>query len=221
MGTAKAMRWERRPEERPQELLDAALRVFAARGYRNTRLEEVAEAAGVTKGTIYHYFTTKEELLLRAIEQRQERAFGRLEELLRGQRGPAAARIRLLIRKVFGGMDHDRRNVLTLLLQGVAHEAPAAYRRWLATGPVKGWRLLAKLIEEGKATGEFRQDVDSDVAARVLMSGLTLQVVWRQYADSVPGMALDEDRLIDSAVEIFLHGLRPPVVAPAPAARRS
>jgi AcrR family transcriptional regulator len=56
MCAAKVLRWERRPDARPQELLDAALSVFAERGYRNTRLEEVAEAAGVTKGTIYHYF---------------------------------------------------------------------------------------------------------------------------------------------------------------------
>ena len=221
MRAAKVLRWERRPDERPQELLDAALRVFAARGYRNTRLEEVAEAAGVTKGTIYHYFTTKEELLLRAIEQHQERAFGRLEELLRGQRGPAATRIRLVIRKAFGGMDRDRRSVLTLLLQGVAHEVPDVYRNWLATGPVKGWRLVAKLIDDGKAAGEFRPDADSQVAARVLLSGLMLQVVWQQYADSVPGLAIDEDRLIDSAVELFLHGLRPIAAAPAASPRRS
>ena len=54
MSTAKVLRWERRPEARPQELLDAALSVFAERGYRNTRLDEVADAAGVPKGTHYH-----------------------------------------------------------------------------------------------------------------------------------------------------------------------
>ena len=69
-------RWERRPDDRPNEILDAALAVFAERGYRNTRLEHVGEAAGVTKGTIYHYFANKEDLLLRAIEHRREEAFG-------------------------------------------------------------------------------------------------------------------------------------------------
>ena len=59
----KSLRWERRPAERPGELLDAALRVFAARGYRNASLEEVAAAAGVTKGAVYHHFTNKEQLL--------------------------------------------------------------------------------------------------------------------------------------------------------------
>ena len=215
MGNQKALRWERRPDERPQQLLDAALRVFAERGYRNTRLEEVADAAGVTKGTIYHYFSTKEELLLRAVEHYHETAFGQMAELLHGAGGPPSARIRLLIRKGFGRTDELGRNALLLLVQGIAHEVPDVYRRWLATGPLKGWRLLAELIEEGKATGEFRASVDSDVAARMMLWGILLQIVWQRYAPEVPDLALDHDRLIDSSVELFLHGLRPPVIVTA------
>src|SRR5829696_7055314 len=99
MPVVKEPRWARRPQARPQEILDAALRTFAARGYRSTRLEDVAEVAGVTKGTIYHYFDSKDTLLCRAVDQVHERLFGQLEELLRDQRGPASARIRLLLRK--------------------------------------------------------------------------------------------------------------------------
>ncbi|MEP6733341.1 MAG: TetR/AcrR family transcriptional regulator [bacterium] len=219
MCAAKVLRWERRPDARPQELLDAALSVFAERGYRNTRLEEVAEAAGVTKGTIYHYFDTKEELLLRAIEHYHERGFGQLEALLADQQGPASARIRLFVRKGFGGGDPVRRKQLLRLMQGVAHEVPEVYSQWVATGPFKGSQLLARLVEEGQATGEFRNDVDSDVASRLLTSGLVLQLIWQQQCDNIPDFAIDDDRLLDSTVEFFLHGLRP-VVAVAPTVRR-
>jgi AcrR family transcriptional regulator len=58
MNSPRLLKWERRPQERPQELLQAALEVFARNGYRNTTLEEIGEAAGVTKGAIYHYFAT-------------------------------------------------------------------------------------------------------------------------------------------------------------------
>lgn len=204
----RALRWERRPDERPRELLDAAMTMFAEKGYRNTRLEEIAEAAGVTKGTIYHYFSTKEDLLLRAIEQHHERVFGRLEEELREVEGPPSARIRVLVQKGFGGSDAARRRVLALLVQGIAHEVPDAYRQWLASGPVQGWKLLARLIEEGKRAGEFRVDVDSEVAARLLISGLLLQTVWQQHAPGVRGLAIGEERLLDGATEIFLAGLR-------------
>ena len=217
MCAAKVLRWERRPDARPQELLDAALSVFAERGYRNTRLEEVAEAAGVTKGTIYHYFSTKEELLLRAIEHHHERVFGQLEALLAGQQGPASARIRLFLRKGMSGGDPVRRKMLLLLMQSVAHEVPEVYRQWVATGPLKGSLLLARIVDEGKSTGEFRSDVDSSVAARLLISGLMLQMMWQQQCGDIPDLAIDDDRLLDSAVELFLHGLRPVVAVPAAA----
>ena len=214
----KTARWERRPDERPQELLEAALHVFATRGYRNTRLDEVAAAAGVTKGAVYHYFANKEELLLRALEQYQERAFGRLEEALRHEHGPSSARIRLVFRRAFGGGDPVRRDVLRLL-QGIAHELPDAYRRWIAKGPMKGWRLVASLIDEGKASGEFRADADSDVAARIALTGVMVQIIWQRHAEEILGMAIDQDRLIDSAVDLLLAGLRPTVAVRA--ARRS
>lgn len=209
----KSLRWERRPDERPQELLEAALRVFAARGYHNTRLEEVAAAAGVTKGAVYHYFANKEELLLRALEEYQERVFGRVEEALRSETGPASARLRLFFRKAFGGSDPARVDVL-LLLQSAAVEVPDVYERWIASGPMKGWRLVAALIEEGRVSGEFRSDVDADVAARVFLTGLLGQVTWQRHAPSVPGLRIDQDRLIDSAVELLLAGLRPVAAAP-------
>jgi AcrR family transcriptional regulator len=206
---ARALRWERRPEERPNEILDAALTVFAERGYRNTRLEHVGEAAGVTKGAIYHYFANKEELLLRAIDHRREEAFGRIEEILRDKSAPVSTRIRLIVRRWFGAMPRQRLSVVTLLSQGISHEAPDAFRKWLAGGPAKSAELIATLVREGQAYGEFRPDADADVAARLLVSGLLQQTVWQQYADAVPGIAVSQDRLVDSALELFLHSLRP------------
>src|ERR1700722_1995912 len=55
-------RWRRRKEARPQEILDAALAGFAARGFAAARMEDIAARAGVTKGTLYLYFTSKDEL---------------------------------------------------------------------------------------------------------------------------------------------------------------
>jgi AcrR family transcriptional regulator len=205
---AKALRWERRPDDRPNEILDAALRVFAERGYRNTRLEDVGEAAGVTKGAIYHYFANKEDLLLRAIQHRSEEAFGRIEEIVRDKTAPVSTRLRLVVRRWFGSITKERLAVVTLLLQGIAHEAPDAFRRWLASGPTASTRLIATLVREGQARGEFRPDADADVAARMLISGLLQQTVWQQYAESVPDVGVAQDRLVDSALELFLHSLR-------------
>ena len=205
----KALRWERRPDDRPQEILDAALKVFAERGYRNTRLEDIGEAAGVTKGAIYHYFANKEELLLRAIEHRREEALGRIEDVLRDTKAPVSTRLRLLVRRWFGSVPEERLAVVTLLVQGIAHEVPDAFRRWLAGGPAASAQLIASLVREGQARGEFRADADADVAARMLVSGLLQQTVWQQYVTDVPDLAVAQDRLVDSALELFLHSMRP------------
>jgi AcrR family transcriptional regulator len=208
MSSTKSLRWERRPEARPQELLDAALTVFAEKGYRNTKLDEIAEAAGVTKGTIYHYFSTKEELLLRAIEHYHERAFGRLDELKRSAEMSAAERIRAFVMEGFGSDDPARRRIHALL-QGIGADAPAVRREWLRSGPLRGWRLLTRIIEEGQASGEFRADADAQVAARLLVSGLMLQLVWQQKVEGISGLAIAERRLLESAVDLTLHSLRP------------
>ena len=208
MSAIKVPRLERRPEARPQELLEAALRVFAQQGYRTARLDDVADAAGVTKGAIYHYFDTKEALLLGVIEHYQALAFGRAEEALRDTNASAATRIRLLIHKVFSERETgsgDR--LLALLIRGVAHEVPHVHDRWLRNGPARLWMLLGQLVEEGKRRGEFRRDADGEVAARVLVSGLMLQLMWQQHADAVPALAIDYERLIDSSIELFLASM--------------
>jgi len=199
---------ERRPEERPRELLEAALAVFSQRGFRNTRLDDVAESAGVTKGAIYHYFDTKEELLLSVIEHYQSLAFGRAEEALANRTLSAGERIEQVIKKVFQPTDERKRQLLVLLIRGIAHEVPRVHDQWLRDGPARLWTLVAGLIEEGKRTGEFRRDADSDVAARVFISGLVLQRLWNEDAENIPEIAIDQRRLIDASIELFLASVR-------------
>jgi AcrR family transcriptional regulator len=208
--TRRTPRRERRPEERPHELLEAALAVFARHGYRNTRLDDVADAAGVTKGAIYHYFDTKEALLLSVIEHYQALAFGRVGDTLEDTRIPVSERIRVLIQNVFSVEEPRSRHLLALLIRGIAHEVPRVHDRWLREGPVRLWTLVARLVEEGKTRGEFRRDADGEVAARLLVSGLMLQLMWREHADEVSALGIDEKRLVGSAIELFLTGLRPP-----------
>jgi AcrR family transcriptional regulator len=215
---------DRRSEDRMQRLLEAALEVFARDGYRTATIDDVAEAAGVTKGAIYHYFETKEALLLRVIEHYQALAFDRADDALRDTTLPASTRIRLLVRKVFARRDDPTSDrLLGLLVRGVAHEVPNAHERWLRDGPARLWTLVARLVREGQARGEFRPDADGEVGARVLVSGLMLQLLWQQHRADVPVLAVDVDRLLDSSIELFLAGLRSTTIVrqrrPANAAR--
>ena len=191
-----------------EALLDAAFRVFSARGYRATRLEEVADAAGVTKGAIYHYFDSKEDLLRRALETRHRVLFAELSAALGTERAPASAKIRLVLRKVWQHwMEPGWGDAFRLLVGEVSVEFPALFRRWAEEGPIHGWVLVRDLVEEGVKAGEFRADVDPEVAARLVVSGLMLQAAFQVHLGLAEQTPCDADRIFDSAVELFLHGL--------------
>lgn len=192
----------------PTALLDAAFHAFAERGYRATRLEAVAEAAGMTKGAIYYHFAGKEDLLRRALKDRHRTIFEQIETALRRERAPAAAKIRFLMRKVWQHwMEPGWGHVVRLMVGEVSVELPTLFRTWAQEGPVYGWSLLRDLIESGIRAGEFRSDVDPDVAARVFFSGLMMQASLHVHLGLDEIDPCDPDRLLDSALDVFLHGL--------------
>jgi len=192
----------------PQALLDAAFRTFTARGYRATRLEDVAEAAGVTKGAIYYYFDGKKDLLRQAVEMRHREIFAEIEDTLAAERAPASAKIRVVLRKVWQHwIEPGWGPTFRLMLGEMSVELPALFRTWAAEGPIQGWKLIGTLIEEGVRRGEFRPDVDADVSARLVISGLMLQAALHVHFGLDELAPCDPDRIFGSALDLFLHGL--------------
>ena len=189
-------------------LLEAAFAVFSRRGYRATRLEEVAEAAGVTKGAIYHHFDSKEELLRRAIEHRHHVMFAEIESTSAGTGAPAPVRIRQALRRVWQHwLEPGWGPAFRLLVGEISVEFPALFRMWAQDGPIRGWELIRDLIEEGVQRGEFRRGTDAEVSARLIVSGLMLQAAFQVHLGLGDLAPCDADRIFDSSVEQFLHGL--------------
>lgn len=188
--------------------MDTAFRVFAERGYQATRLEEVAQAAGLTKGAIYYYFDGKEDLLRRAVESRHRAIFTGIAASLDETRAPASAKLRLVLRRVWQHwLEPGWGQALRLMIGEVSLAFPALFRTWAEEGPIHGWSLVGELIEEGKASGEFRPDVDPEVSARLIVSGLMLQVALHVHMGLGELAPCDPDRIFDSSVDLFLHGL--------------
>jgi AcrR family transcriptional regulator len=213
-------RWTRRPDERPREILAAALRVFAARGFSATRLDDIAAEAGVTKGTIYYYFKSKTALLLRLSEGGDRAEFARIEALIADNTGSVSAQLRLVMRKGFAEPTDEARRQLRMVYLALHSDAPQLFARAVQRALVDGWALIVKLIERGQADGEFRPDVDAPVAARIFTSGLLLQQLWRNSLGLESLDPFDKDRMVDSTIELFLHSLRPTARARATAGTR-
>ncbi|HKJ03123.1 MAG TPA: TetR/AcrR family transcriptional regulator [Longimicrobiales bacterium] len=189
--------------------MDAAFRVFAERGYGATRLDEVADAVGVTKGAIYYYFDGKEDLLRRAVENGHGAVFSDLaQELNNEDRAPAAAKVRLVLRRIWNHwLDPRWGHALRLMLGEVSVGIPELFRTWALVGPIQGWSLVRDLIQRGVSDGEFRADVDPEVAARLVVSGLMLQAVLHVHMGLSQVAPCDTDRIFDSSVDLFIHGL--------------
>lgn len=192
----------------PRALLEAAFRVFATRGYRATRLEEVAEEAGMTKGAIYYHFDGKEDLLRRAVRHRHRSIFSEIEAELGRQAGPASVKIRYVLRQFWRHvLEPAWGHAFRLMFGDVFVEFPALFRMWAEEGPVQGWTVVRELIEEGVRSGEFRPEVDPEVSARFAVSGLMLQAALRVHSGLDEVAPCDVDRIFDSTVELFLRGL--------------
>lgn len=189
-------------------MLDAAFRVFAERGYRATRLEEVAEAAGLTKGAIYYHFDGKEDLVRRAVQHRHRSIFREIDRELGQQRAPASVRIRYVLRQLWQHvLEPSWGHAFRLMIGEVGIEFPALFRMWAEDGPVQGWSVVQGLIEEGVRAGEFRPGVDPEVSARAAVSALMLQAALQVHFALDDLAPCEPDRIFDSTVDLVLHGL--------------
>lgn len=224
VSRSRAPRWERKAGERPGALLEAALDAFARRGFHATRLEEVAEAAGVSKGTIYIYFENKEDLLRKALAHRIEAGLGATETELANFRGSAEAKLRLFLERLWAkALTDDWGRVQNLLYGEIAEAAPELFRYWIRNGLLRGWKLLAGIFAEGQSAGEFRADADAEALARFLISGLMNQAFLQLHKGIGKLDPFPVDRIYAAGVGTLLAGLKraPAAGEAAPAAGRA
>ena len=189
-------------EERVEKILLAARDVFCEKGYENTVVAEIARSMGVVEGTIYKYFPTKRELLLKVLENWYDEMFGDYARDLAGVRG-ARARLRLLVwRHLRTVREHGA--LCRLMFREVRsgsdyRDTPvhALNRRYT--------QLLMKAIEEGVASGEFRHDVPLSLLRDMIYGGIEHHA-WN-YLCGRGG--IDIDRSADEITDVLCDGIAP------------
>lgn len=214
-------RWRRRPEHRPDEIADAGLRLFSARGYLDVSVDDIAREAGVTKGAVYHHFGGKEDLLVAAVDRHFQRTFDRAgagKPLAPGE--TVSGRLEALL---WAGWQFwhsvEFQGLFRLVLGEAGAAVPAVRERFLSEGPHRGWKVLGGLIAEGQRNGEFRSDLDPARAARLIASGLVLQIMLKCLASSASHDARREE--FDRELALILAMLGPSAASKAPTRRRA
>lgn len=199
----------RTPEERRAQILQAARDCFAERGYAVTRVEEIAKAAGLSKGGLYVHFASKEAIFEALHDDEVERAREALA-LIRAMQLPALERLGALAAGMvarYAASEQHRRFLLVLGEVGLS--TPSVQAKVRATHAMFV-AAIAEMVEEGMASGEFRR-VDAGHAAlllKVLSDGMESAIAL--------GYEMDTAGFLQGAVDILLHGLARPNEATSP-----
>lgn len=146
----------RRKEARPSELTAAALALFVEKGFAATRLDDVAARAGVSKGTLYLYFNSKEALFKSVIEQGILPALSEGEAMLAQHQGSAAELVRDLLLGWWQLVGSTELGGIPKLMVSEAANFPELAHYYHDQVIVRGRRLLLEALQRGLASGEFR-----------------------------------------------------------------
>jgi AcrR family transcriptional regulator len=198
---------QRRKEARPQELLDAALDLFVEKGFAATRAEEVAARAGVSKGTLYLYYPSKEDLLKAVIEHRvsSEIAAGAAEAA--GFTGPTDELLRKIVTAWWQRLyDSPVSGVFKIIITEVRNFPEIAeFHQKSVVEP--GHQLIGRLLQRGIDRGEFRP-VDLASAVHSLIFPMIMVCLHKHSLGAcIPEQRLDGKAFIRDHIELMLRGL--------------
>jgi AcrR family transcriptional regulator len=209
-------RWSRRKQARPAELTAAALELFVERGYAATRLEDVARRAGVSKGTLYLYFDSKEALFKAVVREGLVAALERGERMLAEHRGSAAVLLRDLMQGWWEVIGNTPFGGLPKLMASECRNFPELGKFYHEEVISRGYRLIQQVVERGIRKGEFRR-LDPDYVTRLVIAPVTLLAIWRHSFDFCDSHRLDPQRYLDHHVNLLLNGLAQPGANATPA----
>jgi AcrR family transcriptional regulator len=182
-------------EEKRRVILDAAVRVFAHKGFHTSRVGDIAEEAGIAHGLLYHYFSSKDEVLETIFRDNWTLLLDRIhaveesDEPAREQLGHVAA---ILLRT----WRHEP-DVVRVLVREIARSPELQQRIGELVKPIDA---IQRIVEHGQRTGEFRTDLDSRLAAIIFYGGIDeLLTGWvlGQLPDGEDAVAAAEATLVD------------------------
>jgi AcrR family transcriptional regulator len=218
-AAARAPRWRRRPDERPAQILDAALIEFGERGLGRTRLDDIARRAGVAKGTIYLYFPTKDALFRAMVRHCTGRNITAFEQRHAASEAPAADQLHDYVSTAWSHLRAPLFPILYRLTIGELHKFPDLMRFYIQETAVRALKVCTAIIRRGVENGEFRR-VDPAATARMVHGVIIKHAVWCAHRGQVPFVADTTDpQILREMLDFFDLALLPHPPAPKRRAR--
>ena len=200
-------RWQRRPDARPDEIINAALAVFADSGFVGAKLDEIAQRAGVSKGTLYLYFDSKEELFREVVRTKVVSAVEAGEQEVARMQGSAEDRLVKLTRAIWSVVSQPEMAQITKLMHSELSSFPELTQFYYDDVIVRVRNLVRSVLADGVASGEFRAE-QSEYAARAIPHLLVMGAKTLHFFREFDPEPMQPDQIIDGAVDLVLNGVR-------------
>lgn len=199
---------ERRKEARPGELLEAALDLFVEKGYAATRAEEVAVRAGVSKGTLFLYFPSKEELFKAVVRENLARTVSEGASEVGAFAGPTGDLLRHMMQQWWARYGATKASGISKLIISEASNFPELARFYQEEVVTPGTELVRRVIQRGIDRGEFRA-VDLHYTVHAIMAPLIFLVMWKHSLAPCCGVAgaIDPETFIAQHADLMVRGL--------------
>jgi AcrR family transcriptional regulator len=206
MNNGATPRWQRRAEDRPGEICAAALEVFAEKGFAAAKLDEIAKRAGVSKGTLYLYFSDKEQLFRAVVRSAIAPNVEAITSAVSSLDVPFADAVRMFLA---GFAEREARlpvGAVAKIVVGESRNFPELARVWHDEVASKAIGALTNLIERAQNRGEVRPGA-ARLYAFSLIGPMVLGALWRATLVPVGGTPLDLAALAKQHSETVLAGL--------------
>lgn len=204
-----APRWQRRPEDRPDEIIDAAQQVFGDMGFARAKIDDVARLAGVSKGTVYLYFDSKESLFRAMVRAKVVPKLAQAEELVRTHQGPVRDLLVTMTIDMFHRMRDEGLARISRVVQAEMVTFPELARFYFDEVILRARHLVQRLLELGVQSGEFRPEC-LVFGARGLPSLLVQTANAQCFFHQFDPEALDDDDAVRGLIDLYLHGVITP-----------
>jgi AcrR family transcriptional regulator len=200
--------WQRRKQARPGEILDAALAVFAERGFAAARMEDIAAKAGVTKGTIYLYFPSKEEVFKSLAREHIGQNIVAAAEQAKSFDGSVFDFLKLFYARFFEVVLFSEAAVLPKIIIGESGNFPELARFWRAEVIENAMAMLSGVIAKGIARGEVRA-LPIEHITKLAVAPVLMCLIWRTTFEQTADRAFHYDEFLATHWDVFFKGLRP------------
>lgn len=199
---------QRRKAARPDEIIAAAIQLFHQKGFTATRIDEVAAAAGVTKGTVYLYFPSKEALFKAVVQERILPNLARMHELVAQFRGSRRDCLSMVLRGVAEALENCGGSISKLMIAEAGNFPELA--RFYETEVIEPtYQTLRQILSEGMASGEFR-DMDLVHIPRIIIAPLLYANILRHTFTTADLGLTNLLQHAECQLDLLMHGLLRP-----------